>query len=944
MLEHSLPKAYDPKSVDPKWYQFWLDLDIFKADASSHKPAFCLVMPPPNVTGVLHMGHALVSTLQDILVRWKRMSGFETLWIPGTDHAGISTQTVVERHLLKTLGKRRKDFTREEFLKHVWEWKKDNEHTILNQIKKMGCSCDWSRLCFTMDEQNNKAVRTIFKKLYDQGLIYRGDYLVNWDPVTQTALADDEVEYEEKNGFLWHFKYPLADGNGFIHIATTRPETMLGDTAVAVSPKDPRYQHLIGKLVFHPLRESTIPIIADPFVDPEFGTGAVKITPAHDPNDYKMGQDHKLPFLNIMTPDGKVNENGGRFEGLTFAEARKGVVEEMEQRGFLERIEPYVNRVGVSYRSKAMIEPYLSKQWFLKMSGFAKTLLTELVTTEKVKLIPENWENTYFHWINNLRDWCISRQLWWGHRIPIWYHVNDSDRIICHDGPDLPDQVKAAPQDWVQEQDVLDTWFSSALWPFSTLGWPDKTLDLEKFYPNSTLITGYDILFFWVARMLTMGSFAMGKPPFPETFLHGLIYGKSYWRTSKEGGALYVSPEERMEYDKGKPLPPDVQSKWEKMSKSKGNVIDPIEIIEEFGTDATRMTLAASPSGSREIDLDRRKFEEFRNFTNKVWNGARFVIMNLKGLTAEEFSQGIETKDLALEDRWILSLLHKTALEVNQKLSCYEFDGATLEAYDFYWNKFCAYYVEIAKPYLFEKLGTKEQRKTKQKLLLIVLCQAIRLLHPMAPFITEELFQLLKEEIPGLKSSKDFLTQECITALSSKACASAPYPQEMRLEFDQNEAEKEFGVLEQLIYTFRNLRGEMKLPPNMATEATIVGKERQDSLEIAKSHLHILHSLVKISALSFAEQAPDYPFATSSVSGELKVVLPFPEELLHAEKVRLEKEEIRLKSSIARLKSTLENPSFAEKAPPQLIEKNREQLKSEMKQLEEIETKLQRTI
>lgn len=937
MQESTLPKAYDPKSVDPKWYQFWLDLAIFKADVESKKPPYCLVMPPPNVTGVLHMGHALVSTLQDILVRWKRMSGFEVLWVPGTDHAGIATQTVVERHLFKTLGKKRTGFSREEFLEHVWSWKKENEHNILDQLKKLGCSCDWSRLCFTMDEKNNRAVRTIFKKLFDQGLIYRGDYLVNWDPVTQTALADDEVEYEEKNGFLWHFKYPLADGNGCVTIATTRPETMLGDTAVAVSPKDSRYQHLIGKHVFHPLRECTIPIIQDPFVDPEFGTGVVKITPAHDPNDYKMGLDHKLEFINVMTCDGKVNENGGRFEGMSFADARKAVVEEMEQKGLVHKVEPYLNRVGVSYRSKAMIEPYLSKQWFVKMSGFAKTLLAELVKTEQVKLIPTNWENTYFHWINNLRDWCISRQLWWGHRIPIWYHVSDPDRVICYDGTDVPQEVKDSPNEWVQDQDVLDTWFSSALWPFSTLGWPEKTPELARFYPNSTLITGYDILFFWVARMVTMGSFAMDKPPFPETFLHGLIYGKSYWRTAKDGAVTYVPAEERLAYDLGKPIPADVQCKWEKMSKSKGNVIDPIEIIDEYGTDAMRMTLAASPSQSREIDLDRRRFEEFRNFTNKVWNGARFVIMNLKGLTSSEFEQGLPG-ELALEDRWILSQLNTTVSEVNEKLARYEFDGATLQAYDFFWNRFCAYYVEIAKPYLFDKLGTPEQKKTKQKLLLIVLCQAVRLLHPMAPFITEELFQLLKAEMPDLKASQDPLTQECIQALSAKACASAPYPKEMKLNFDPKTAEKEFQTFEQLIYILRNLRGEMKLPPNVAIEATVVGKGC--AFETAKAHEHILKSLVKISQLHFAETAPSYPFASSGTAGDLKVVIPFPEELLQTEKIRLEKEVLKVKGSIERLRATLENPSFVEKAPPALIEKSREQLKAEMKLLEEIEAKL----
>lgn len=936
-----LPKAYDPKNIDQKWYQFWLDLELFKADAESKKPSYCIVMPPPNVTGVLHMGHALVNTLQDILIRWKRMSGFETLWVPGTDHAGIATQTVVERHLFKQTGKKRVEFDREEFLKYVWAWKNDNEHEILGQLTKLGCSCDWSRLCFTMDEKNNRAVRTIFKKLYDQGLIYRGDYLVNWDPVTQTALADDEVEYEEKNGFLWHFKYPLADESGFIEIATTRPETMLGDTAIAVSPKDPRYTHLIGKLVFHPLRECTIPIIADPFVDPQFGTGMVKITPAHDPNDYKTGLDHKLEFINIMTPDGKVNENGGKFEGMTFQEARKAVIDEMEQRGLLVKAEPYLTRVGVSYRSKAIIEPYLSKQWFLKMGGFAKTL-QDLVKSEKVKLIPENWENTYFHWIDNLRDWCISRQLWWGHRIPIWYHAKDPDRMICHDGDTIPEEVQKAPQDWIQDNDVLDTWFSSALWPFSTLGWPDKTQELAKFYPNSTLITGYDILFFWVARMIAMGNYAVDNPPFPETFLHGLIYGKSYWRTSPEGAVTYVSASERIQYDLGKQVPTDVQSKWEKMSKSKGNVIDPLEIIEEYGTDAMRMTLAASPSQSREIDLDRRRFEEFRNFTNKVWNGARFVIMNLTDLTSDEFMQGFTKNELALEDRWILSQLQSTVAEVNQKLGRYEFDGATLQAYDFFWNRFCAYYVEIAKPYLFEKTGTKEQRKTKQKILLILLCQSIRLLHPMAPFITEELFQLLKSQMPLLKvdPKQDPYTKECIQSLLEKSCAVAPYPKEIAFDLEKTSTEKEFLILEKLIYTLRNLRGEMKLPTNLATEVAVIGKDQEAEFEVAKAHGHILQSLVKINHLSFVKEEPKFPFASSSTIGELKVMIPFPEELLHAEKLRLEKEGLKIRASIARLQTVLDNSSYVEKAPPALIAKNKEQLQQEIKLLEEIEAKL----
>ncbi len=593
MDEQQLPKAYTPKDVEEKWYTFWESKGFFKADSHSSKPAYCISIPPPNVTGVLHMGHALVDTLQDVLVRWKRMSGFEALWVPGTDHAGIATQTVVERHLMATTGKRRKEFSREDFLDHVWKWKEQSQSQILSQLKKVGCSCDWSRLAFTMDDKRNRAVRTMFKKMFDDKLIYRGDYLVNWDPVTQTALADDEVEYEERDSFLWYFRYPLSDHSGHIVIATTRPETMLGDTAIAVSPNDERYHQFVGKTAIQPMAKRPIPIITDRFVDPAFGTGAVKITPAHDPNDYEMGLSHKLPFINVLTPDGRMNENAGQFAGMTKEEARTAVVEGMRDLGLLLKIEPHKNRVGISYRSKAVIEPYLSKQWFVRMTKF-KPLLRSVVEEKKVRLIPSNWENTYFHWIDNLRDWCISRQLWWGHRIPIWYRKDDPEVMICYDGPDVPPEVRKDPEAWVQDEDVLDTWFSSSLWPFSVLGWPDHTDDLKKFYPNSTLITGHDILFFWVARMILMGEYALNTPPFPETFLHGLIYGKSYWRIQKDGSVAYATPQERLSFDLGEPIPSNVHSKWEKMSKSKGNIIDPLEIIESYGTDAMRMGLCAS--------------------------------------------------------------------------------------------------------------------------------------------------------------------------------------------------------------------------------------------------------------------------------------------------------------------------------------------------------------
>lgn len=949
-----LPKAYEAKNVDRKWYAFWEQNNFFSADPNSTKPPYSLVIPPPNVTGVLHMGHALVNSLQDILIRWKRMSGYEALWIPGTDHAGIATQTVVERHLIKTVGKKRNDFSREEFLGHIWKWKESSETRIIDQLKKLGCSCDWSKIRFTMDEGNNQAVRTTFKKLYDQGLIYRGDYLVNWDPVTQTALADDEVEYEERESFLWHFNYPLEDQSGHITIATTRPETMLGDTAVAVSPRDERYRHLIGKNVILPLMDRPIPIIEDHHVDPEFGTGLVKITPAHDPNDYQMGLNHRLPFINILTPDGKINENGGQFVGLTITEARKAVVEEMKSKGLIEKIEPHIHRVGISYRSKAVIEPYMSKQWFIRMDSFGKQM-REAVTLGKTKLIPQHWESTYFHWIDNLRDWCISRQLWWGHRIPIWYHVDDSSRIICHDGEDLPPEVRAAPDEWIQDADVLDTWFSSALWPFAALGWPEKTPELKKFYPISVLVTGHDILFFWVARMIMMGQYIMDEVPFPETFLHGLIYGKSYWRTNKEGGITYVSEEEQLAYDLGQKPPNDVISKWEKMSKSKGNIIDPLEMIDQYGTDAVRMALCASTTKSRQIDLDRRRFEEFKNFANKIWNGARFVLMNLEGeesqgttpLTLAEFSEGTNEATLALEDRWILSVLNRTVKEVNTHLSTYTFDQAAMEAYDFFWKEFCAFYVEIAKPTLFGKIGSPEERKNKQKLLLIILCQTVRLLHPIAPFITEELFQIIKDRMTigsesnmTISKSIDPYTQECLDALSSPSCMTSIYPQVTKNDDINPEIEASFALIEQAVYTIRNIRGEMKLPPKAETDIYIVGESSDPDLESVRSHSDIISALIRTKGIHIQFQEPKIGSFCTGILNNLKIILPLPEEMLKQERVRLTKEREKIAINFEKLSGQLSNADFTSRAPEALVKKMQGQMEQAERELREIETKL----
>lgn len=946
-----LPKAYEAAQVESKLYALWEKLRLFHADERSSKPPYCIVIPPPNVTGVLHMGHALVNTLQDILIRWKRMSGFEALWVPGTDHAGIATQTVVERHLKKVTGKSRKEFSREEFLQHVWQWKVENEHRIINQLKRLGCSCDWERQRFTMDEANNKAVRTMFKKMYDEGIIYRGDYLVNWDPVTQTALSDDEVEYEEQQGFLWYFRYPLADGTGYAVIATTRPETMLGDTAVAVSPKDQRYGHLIGKTIKHPLTQREIPLIADSFVDPEFGTGMVKITPAHDPNDYEMGKRHALPLINILTPDGKINEQGGRFAGMGREEARVAVIDAMKALQLFDKALPHQNRVGMSYRSKAIVEPYMSKQWFVRMERF-RPLLRSVVEKGKIKIIPKAWESSYFHWIDNLRDWCISRQLWWGHRIPIWYNKQSSDKMICHAGEGMPPEVAKAPEEWFQDEDVLDTWFSSALWPFASLGWPEKTETLRRFYPNSVLVTGHDILFFWVARMILMGQYALNQPPFPDVFLHGLIYGKSYWRQNKEGGITYVSDKERIDYDLGKSLPKEVCSKWEKMSKSKGNIIDPLEIIEQYGTDAMRMALCSSGTQGRQIDLDRRRFEEFKNFANKIWNGARFVFMNLEGnqeqgltaLTGALFSSGLDEKLLKLEDRWLLSVLNRTTQEVNARLASYSFDQAAIKAYDFFWKELCAYYLEIAKPVLSGKSGSPEERANKQKLLVITLASALRLIHPMAPYITEELFQRLKERMAGisLNGVADPYTQEAVQALQSRACMVAPYPKVIRQQDIHPEIEETFDLMGRIVYTIRNIRGEMQLPPSTSTDLFIVGEPTHAHYATVQANSGLIRALVRVNNLELVSREPQVAFGSTGMTDGFKIIIPLPEEMIEKEKNRLQKEVEKLEIAVEKIKLQLNNNDFTTKAPPSLIQQQRKLLQESEQQLEAIQSKLNR--
>jgi valyl-tRNA synthetase len=942
-----LPSAYNARDIEKKWSQIWKQSTVFHANPASPKPPFCIMMPPPNVTGTLHMGHALVTTLQDVLIRWKKMSGFETLWMPGTDHAGIATQTVVEKHLLKTCGKHRLEFSREEFLNHVWAWKEKSQHVILGQVQAIGAACDWQRLRFSMDEQCSRAVRIMFKKLFDKGLIYRGQYLVNWDPITRTALADDEVEYEDRQTSLWTIRYPIVGEKDVVHVATTRPETMLGDTAVAVHPHDPRYHHLIGKEVDHPITGRRIPIVADEFVDPQFGTGVVKITPAHDPCDYQLAQRRNLPMINILTKEGAINEEGGKFSGMSVLEAREAVLNELRTLGLLERQQPHQHRVGVSYRSKAIIEPMLSQQWFIRSHAF-KEALVEYVTSKKVAVFPSSWEATYFQWIENLRDWCISRQLWWGHRIPVWYRIDNPDVVICHDGIDEPEEVKQHPSEWAQDPDVLDTWFSSALWPLSTLGWPDNTPELEKFYPTATLITGHDILFFWVARMMMMGHFAMGCEPFHETFLHGLIYGKSYWRTDPAVGPIYVAAEEKKMFDLEKtPIPSDVQSRWEKMSKSKGNVINPMEIIDEYGADAMRLALTAVTTDASIIELDRRRFEEFRHFVNKIWNGARFVIGKLdteeapeERLTADALVAS-QFECTAFEDRWILSRLSKAVTTMAKFLTQYAFDKATTTVYEFFWNEFCAAYIEMSKP-AFASTASKSQRTTKQILCLIVLIDILKILHPFAPFITEELFAILKERYGAIDPAQcqSLRVREALESLKEGLLCQTAFPSS-RPHDESEEIEEQFQLLQRAVLAIRAIRGEMKIAPGLATDLYVVAPATSETRQVLTQHERSLRSLVKLNTVSYAETPPDHTLASRTFLNDVMLFVPLPTQMYEQERVRLQKSREKLQTSLARTQGQYDKLSSGGRAPEEVMEKLKASLEQQRRELEAVEHQLE---
>jgi len=861
MEEVALNKSYNPHPIEQKWYKYWEDNGFFYAKTDSCAPPYSIVIPPPNVTGSLHMGHALNNTLQDILVRFHRMEGKNVLWVPGTDHAGIATQYVVEKELAKEK-KTRDSLGREKFIERVWQWKKEHGGIIIEQLKRLGASCDWSRERFTMDEGLSKAVREVFVRLYEEGLIYRGDYIINWCPRCHTALSDLEVEHKETEGRLYFIQYPLTEKGKAIVVATTRPETMLGDTAVAVHPSDERYKGFIGKKVYLPLTKRVIPIIGDEYVDKEFGTGALKITPAHDPNDFEVACRHNLPVLKVMDEAGRMNQEAGAYAGLDRFHCREKVVEDLISLNFLKKIEPYIHNIGHCYRCNTIIEPFLSKQWFVKTTTLAKPAIAA-VQEGKTRIIPPVWEKTYFEWMENIRDWCISRQIWWGHRIPAWYCGDCGEITVCREDP--KGCKTCGSQNLKQEEDVLDTWFSSALWPFSTLGWPEKTKELEMFYPTSVLVTGFDILFFWVARMIMMGIKFMGEVPFRDVYIHALVR----------------------------------DAKGQKMSKSLGNVIDPLVMIEKYGTDAFRFTLAALAAQGRDIRLSEEIIEGYRHFANKIWNAARFVLLNLRDYHPEE-EQAV---CYSLIDQWILSRAHQIIKLVREALFEYRFNEAAGALYQFIWHEFCDWYVEFSKQELSHPDPDDPARKATQKVLIEVLNIILKLLHPFMPFITEEIWQ----KLPGNKGS---------IMVSS-------FPRE-NSQLINPKVEEQVEIIKQVIYNIRNIRGEMRISPSLKIEALLFCDE-EDTKQLIKKHSHYLIALASLKNLTFLTAKKRPRASATAVVNKIEIFIPL-EGLIDftEEEKRIKKEMVKLEKDLALIQKKLSNEDFLTKAPPQVIKKEEE--------------------
>jgi len=862
-LKEQLPTVYDPKAVEDKWYEQWEKNGYFTADKTQEAKPFSIVMPPPNVTGMLHLGHALDNTLQDILTRWRRMQGYNTLWLPGTDHAGIATQAKVEEQLAKE-GLHKYDLGREGFLERAWEWKRQYGNTITKQLRKLGTSCDWSRERFTMDEGCSQAVQEVFVSLYEKGLIYRGNYIINWCPKCQTTISDIEVEHEPRKGKIWHLRYPVIGSDESVVVATTRPETMLGDTAVAVHPKDERYKGLIGKMVMLPLAERAIPIIADEYVDMEFGTGAVKVTPAHDPNDFEMGLRHNLEQICVLDHKAFMNENAGNYQGLSREEARERIVQDLQALGFLVKAEEHENAVGHCYRCDTVIEPMVSKQWFVKMKPLAEPAI-QAVVEGRIRFVPERFTKIYLNWMENIRDWCISRQLWWGHRIPVWY-CQDCEEVICSKG--TPAQCpKCGSHNLEQDPDVLDTWFSSALWPFSTMGWPQETTELNTYYPTSVLVTGRDIIFFWVARMIFMGLEFMKEVPFREVFIHGLV----------------------------------LDALGRKMSKSLGNGVDPIEVIEKYGADTLRFMLITGNTPGNDLRFQTERLEATRNFANKIWNASRFALMNLKDYTEEDF-----TPEYSLADRWIMSRYEKAAREVTRNLERYDLGEAARVIYEFVWDEFCDWYIEMIKPCLYGKEADLS-RKTAQSVLARVLRQTMELLHPFMPFITEEIWQHLPHT-----------GQTVMLAVWNSGDE----------KWIDEEAEHDMAVISEVIKAIRNLRSEMNVPPGKKAEAILLAQDQDVLRTLEKGRAYIMN-LASLSELNVQVTQPEKPQqAVAAIVSGVEVYLPLKGLIdLEKELARLEKELANLEKEISRLNIKLSNEGFLAKAPVGVVEKEREKLR-----------------